>query len=252
MQIWLYKITSLQFDENEKNSTVHLNEMGAAGWELVSVGVQVGSNSSRFYWKKYNLSNVKGSEEQNSDTDKNLETYEEESQSSATLEQGMFKKAPKIKLQVGDKFPDFQLPSTDGNYFRTNQLEQKTVIYFYPADGTELCSIQAKGFSAVYETITELGLDVIGISPDNIEAHNKFKSDEKIPFQLLYDEDSKVCSQLGLLQRDPPLELYPLRVTFLIDTDRTILGLWNDEDVDVSSHSEDVVSFVLEVIEKAS
>jgi peroxiredoxin len=54
------------------------------------------------------------------------------------------------------------------------------------------------------------------------------------------------------LQREPPLELYPLRVTFLVDTDRTILGLWNDEDVEVSSHSDDVVSFVLEVIEKAN
>ena len=58
MQGWSYKITSLPFDENEKNSTVHLNEMGAEGWELVSVGVQAGSNSSRFYWKKYNLSKL--------------------------------------------------------------------------------------------------------------------------------------------------------------------------------------------------
>ena len=170
----------------------------------------------------------------------------------ASTERSSLKKPPKIDLQIGDMFPEFQLPSTDGEYFRTNQLDQKTVIYFYPADGTELCSIQAKGFSAVYETITELGLDVIGISPDDIEAHNKFKSDEKIPFQLLYDKDSKVCAELGLLQREPPLELYPLRVTFLVDTDRTILGLWNDEDVDVSSHSDDVVSFVLEVIEKAN
>ena len=59
---------------------------------------------------------------------------------------------------------------------------------------------------------------------------------EKVPFKILYDKDSKVCAELGLLQREPPLELYPLRVTFLVDTDRTILGLWNDEDVDVSSH----------------
>ena len=253
MQVWSYKITSLPFDENEKNSTIHLNEMGAEGWELVSVGVQAGSNSSRFYWKKYNLNDAERSTEQISDVDKISETYGKESQTSeASTERSSLKKPPKIDLQIGDMFPEFQLPSTDGEYFRTNQLDQKTVIYFYPADGTELCSIQAKGFSAVYETITELGLDVIGISPDDIEAHNKFKSDEKIPFQLLYDKDSKVCAELGLLQREPPLELYPLRVTFLVDTDRTILGLWNDEDVDVSSHSDDVVSFVLEVIEKAN
>ena len=82
MQVWSYKITSLPFDENEKNSTVHLNEIGAAGWELVSVGVQAGSNSSIFYWKKYNLNDSERSTEQISDVDKILETYGKESQTS--------------------------------------------------------------------------------------------------------------------------------------------------------------------------
>ena len=56
--------------------------MGAEGWELVSVGVQAGSNSSRFYWKKYNLKDVERSTEQIGDVDKISETYGKESQTS--------------------------------------------------------------------------------------------------------------------------------------------------------------------------
>ena len=98
--------------------------------------------------------------------------------------------------------------------------------------------------------MTDMGLDIIGISPDDIEAHNRFKNDEGIPFHLLYDEASRVCSTFGLLQNPPPDDRYPMRTTFLIDTDKIILGLWND--VDVSTHSDDVVSFVLDVLEKAN
>ena len=90
MQVWSYKITSLPFDESEKNSTVHLNEMGAEGWELVSVGVQAGSNSSRFYWKKYNLNDAERSTEQISDVDKISETYGKESQTSESFNRTKF------------------------------------------------------------------------------------------------------------------------------------------------------------------
>ena len=152
-------------------------------------------------------------------------------------------------LKVGEKIPEFQLYSTNGNLFNTSKIAKKTVLYFYPADGTESCTIEAKGFSAVYGSIKDMGLEVIGVSPDTIESHNKFRNDENIPFHLLFDDGSKVCEAFGLLQSPPPYEKYPVRITFLIDVDRKILGVWND--IDVSTHSEDVVSFVLEVLDKA-
>ena len=62
-------------------------------------------------------------------------------------------------------------------------------------------------------------------------------------------EPGNVSEAFGLMQSPPPYEKYPMRVTFLIGADRKILGVWND--IDVSTHSEDVVSFVLEVLDKA-
>tara|TARA_B100000700_G_C14849267_1_gene763115 strand:- start:421 stop:876 length:456 start_codon:yes stop_codon:yes gene_type:complete len=151
---------------------------------------------------------------------------------------------------VGEKIPEFQLYSTDGNLFSTSKIAKKTILYFYPADGTESCTIEAKGFSAVYSSIIDMGLDVIGVSPDTLETHNKFRHDENIPFHLLFDEESKVCESFGLLQSSPPYEKIPVRVTFLIDLGRKILGVWND--IDVSTHSKDVVSFLVEVLDRAS
>ena len=152
-------------------------------------------------------------------------------------------------LKAGEKIPEFQLYSTAGKLFSTSKISKKTILYFYPADGTESCTIEAKGFSAVYSSIIDMGLDVIGVSPDTIDTHNKFRSDENIPFHLLFDDDSKVCESFGLLQSPPPYEKIPVRITYLIDVDRKVLGVWND--IDVSTHSEDVVSFVVEVLDKA-
>ena len=152
-------------------------------------------------------------------------------------------------LKIGEEIPEFQLYSTDGSLFSTSKIAKKTILYFYPADGTESCTIEAKGFSAVYSSIIEMGLDIIGVSPDTLEAHSKFRYDQHIPFHLLFDEESKVCESFGLLQSPPPYEKIPVRITFLIDVDRKILGVWND--IDVSTHSDDVVSFVLEVLHRA-
>ena len=69
-----------------------------------------------------------------------------------------------------------------------------------------------------------------------------------IPFHLLYDKGSKVSDKLGLLKRAPPDHLYPLRVTYLVDKNRVILGKWDE--IDVQTHSDDVVSFVVEILEK--
>jgi len=132
--------------------------------------------------------------------------------------------------------------------YSTADLSKNTIIYFYPADGTEYCTIQAKGFSIIYDTITDMGLDIVGVSPDDISTHKKFRSDQNIPFHLLYDEGSKVSDKLGLLKRPPPDHIYPLRVTFLVDQNRTILGKWDE--IDVQTHSDDVVSFVVEILDK--
>ena len=99
-----------------------------------------------------------------------------------------------------------------------------------------------------------MGLQIIGISPDCIESHIKFRESEEIPFHLLSDNTSEICSLFGLLQCPSPLELYPIRTTYLVDIDKRILAIWpdlGDVDEDVSTHSDDIVSFIMDVFDKA-
>ncbi len=152
------------------------------------------------------------------------------------------------QLQVGDTIPVFSLPSTSGNHFSTDAMESKTILFFYPLDLSSGCTIEARGFSLAHDSFVGLGYEVLGVSPDSLESHDNFREKESLPFHLLADEGSVVCSQFDLLQRDPPDEMYPIRRTFLVDVDRTILGIWTD--IDVSTHSEDVVNFVMDVLEK--
>ena len=99
-----------------------------------------------------------------------------------------------------------------------------------------------------------MGFQIIGISPDSIDSHVKFRESEEIPFHLLSDNTSEICSLFGLLQRPSPLELYPIRTTYLVDIDKKILAIWpdlGDVDEDVSTHSDDIVSFIMDVFDKA-
>ena len=88
-------------------------------------------------------------------------------------------------LEVGDLIPEFELHSTKGDLFSSERMDKKTILYFYPKDETSTCTIEARGFSSVYEDLEAMGLQIIGISPDSIGSHVKFRESEEIPFHLL-------------------------------------------------------------------
>lgn len=243
---WIYKTTQQDFDTDEVSLTYHLNDLGNDGWELISIIPPSYGGKFHFFWKKQEVSAQK-------------QDRKGEYAGSISSKQNTENEAQKLNVvspveitqpdfEVGDKFPEFALQSSSGEIYSTANLSRNTIIYFYPADGTEYCTIQAKGFSIIYDTITDLGLDIVGVSPDDIATHKKFRSDQNIPFHLLYDKGSKVSDELGLLKRAPPDHLYPLRVTFLIDKNGIILGKWDE--IDVQTHSDDVVSFVVEILDK--
>lgn len=243
---WTYKTTKKDFDTDEVGMNNHLNNLGDDGWELISIIPPNYEGKFHFFWKKQKVSSPKKAHEaENADTigsKKNIENEATKNISVSIVEN------TQSDFEVGDTFPEFSLQSSSGDVYSTADLSKNTIIYFYPADGTEYCTIQAKGFSIIYETITDLGLDIVGVSPDDILTHEKFRSDQNIPFHLLYDKGSKVSGKLGLLKRPPPDHLYPLRVTFLIDKNKVILGKWDE--IDVQTHSDDVVSFIVEILEK--
>ena len=246
---WLYKTTSQNFDVKETRLNDHMNQVGQDGWELLSVVPPQYGGKFVFFWKTLEATSSMD-DLSKPDQDAMSKAQEKPQETRSKTIAGLQVEAVQNGFDIGDKIPEFELQSTSGELYSTSNLSRNTILYFYPADGTEGCTIQAKGFSIVYETLADLGLDIVGVSPDTISAHDKFRLDENIPFHLLYDEGAALCGKLNLLKRPPPDEQYPLRVTFLIDHNRRILGKWND--IDVETHSDDVVSFVVDILEKAN
>jgi len=121
----------------------------------------------------------------------------------------------KTKIKVGDVAPDFELPSQSGGKVRLADFRDKkiVVLYFYPKDNTPGCTTEACGFRDNYEVFKEAGAEVIGVSSDSLESHNKFILKYELPFTLLSDKDAKVRKLYGAVK----IGGLPGRVTFIID-----------------------------------
>ena len=103
------------------------------------------------------------------------------------------------KLQVGDLAPDFELPGDGGQTIKLSDFRGKRVVlYFYPKDDTPGCTTQACGFRDAYPQIEEQNAVVLGISPDGVKSHQKFKTKHNLPFILLADEDHAVAEAYGV------------------------------------------------------
>ena len=103
------------------------------------------------------------------------------------------------ELKIGDKAPAFELPSDSGKTVKLADFRGKRVIvYFYPKDDTPGCTTQACGFRDAYPQIEEQNAVVLGISPDGVESHEKFRTKFNLPFILLADEDHKVAEAYGV------------------------------------------------------
>jgi len=104
-------------------------------------------------------------------------------------------------LKVGDMAPDFELPADDGSTVKLSDFRGKrVVVYFYPKDDTSGCTVQACGFRDQYPIIEEKNAVVLGISPDGIQSHQKFKTKYNLPFTLLADENHTAAEAYGVWQ----------------------------------------------------
>lgn len=129
-----------------------------------------------------------------------------------------------MKLNIGDKAPDFELPSTGGKTFRLSESikDGKVVLYFYPKDFTTGCTREACGFRDEFAGLRESDLRVFGVSTDTLESHERFKSEYKLPFDLLSDSQGKVSRLFGVYNG---IFKIANRVTFIIDNEGTILSV---------------------------
>ncbi len=128
-----------------------------------------------------------------------------------------------MMLKAGDKAPAFSLQADDDSEVTIDDLlvNGPLILYFYPADFTAVCTAEACSIRDMHEDIIDAGLNVVGVSPQSIESHRRFKTRHDLPFRLLYDKGKRVIRAFGV---DGPMGFGVRRATFLIGEDRTING----------------------------
>jgi peroxiredoxin Q/BCP len=104
------------------------------------------------------------------------------------------------KLNVGDRAPDFELPGTGEKTYRLADYRgRKLVIAFYPGDFTPTCTKQFCSYRDQSEKLDDLGAEVLGISPQSVESHERFTEEKKLNVPLLADEDKSVARAYGVV-----------------------------------------------------
>lgn len=129
-------------------------------------------------------------------------------------------------LKVGDRAPDFELESDSGATVRLSDLHgRKVVLYFYPKDDTPGCTTEACELRDRTPEIEARGAVVLGVSPDGLKSHQKFKAKYELPFTLLSDPDHTVAEAYGAWgEKKRYGKTYEgiLRSTFVIDEEGVI------------------------------
>ena len=151
------------------------------------------------------------------------------------------------KLKVGDKAPEFSLPASNGKVISLKDFKGKKsiILYFYPKDDTPGCTVEACGFRDKIEPIESEDAVVLGVSPDDVDSHNKFIEKFKLPFLLLSDEDKKTCKAYDVwVKKNMYGREYMgvARATFVIGKDGKIEKIY--EKVKPEGHNDEVLEFL--------
>jgi peroxiredoxin Q/BCP len=153
-------------------------------------------------------------------------------------------------LTIGTVAPDFTLPADDGHAISLKSLRGKPVVlYFYPKDDTSGCTTQACGFRDSWSDVKQTGAVLLGVSPDGVVSHQKFKQKFSLPFPLLADTDHTVAAAYGAWGRK---SMYGreydgiLRTTFVIDADGIIRTIFPK--VKPKNHAAEVLAALQQVL----
>src|SRR5699024_3998711 len=153
-----------------------------------------------------------------------------------------------MAVELGKKAPDYTLENQDGEKISLSDFKGKNVIlYFYPKHMTPGCTTQACDFRDNYEEFKELDTEVIGISPDPIERHQKFIDKHGLPFQLLADTEQEAAKMYDVwkLKKMFGKEFYGIeRSTFIIDKEGIVKKEYRK--VRVKGHIADTIEYVKE------
>jgi len=150
---------------------------------------------------------------------------------------------------IGKPAPDFTLPGTSGEAISLRQFKGKktVVLFFYPADETPGCTKEACGFRDLTPQFEAAGAVILGISADDLESHAKFKTKNKLPYELLFDAEGATSKAYGVWKQK---NLYGKKVlgiertTFVIDKTGRIAQIYPK--VKVEGHVAEVLAFLTE------
>jgi peroxiredoxin Q/BCP len=138
------------------------------------------------------------------------------------------------KVDVGDMAPDFELPGTGGKAYRLSELRgQNVVLAFYPGDDTRVCTAQFCSYRDNSERLDQLDAEVLGISPQSVDSHERWTRERDLNLPLLADEDLAVSRSYGVVGWAGPLAKlagvestnggrYVMRAVFVIDAEGVV------------------------------
>lgn len=148
-----------------------------------------------------------------------------------------------MTLNIGDKAPDFSLSSDQHKTVSLHDLRgKKVILYFYPRDNTPGCTREACDFRDDLNRFEKCNAEILGISKDNPQRHEKFKQKYGLTFTLLADEHGDVCEAYGVINKKSLFGrsfLGVQRSTFLIDEQGIIRAIWRK--VKVTGHTHEVL-----------
>jgi peroxiredoxin Q/BCP len=149
-------------------------------------------------------------------------------------------------LKVGDKAPDFSLPTTSGDSLSLKHLKgKKVILYFYPKDDTPGCTREACSFRDNIKVIQKRGAVVLGVSTDSVASHQKFTDKYDLPFMLVSDEEKELVQKYGVWKEKNMYGRKYMgveRTTFLIDEKGVIAQIF--EKVKVDGHTEEILGLL--------
>ena len=154
-------------------------------------------------------------------------------------------------LSAGNPFPNFALPNQDGKITKLGDFAgQWLVVYFYPKDDTPGCTLQGKSFTASKADFDAAGINVVGVSADDVASHKNFCNKFAFNIDLLADTDSQLMKTLGLSQSEWEGMKFWERTSFVIDPNGIIRKVY--EKVNADGHEKVLLDDIKRMKAKAA
>ena len=151
-------------------------------------------------------------------------------------------------LEVGDEAPDFETVDDEGKPFKLRDYKgKKVVLYFYPKDFTPGCTAEACSIRDSYQVFEGAGIPIFGVSGGTALVHQKFRGKYQLPFNILMDEDLNITKLYGAYSKLNVVGIGVKRMTFLIDVDGKIEGIFGGsagmDKVRSKQHAEQIANY---------